>query len=134
MHLDLPEIQVANSRSVGVDIISIERIRRAVSNTKGFTERILTVHERQEMQKKPSPEHYLAKRFAAKEAVGKALGTGIGSGVSWQDIEVSNDEKGAPLVSLHGRAREILQEIGGSHCLLSLSDEREMAIAFAVVT
>jgi len=134
MLIDLPELVVANSRSVGVDIIAIERIRQAENNTKGFSARILTPNEHKEMEAKRQPSHYLAKRFAAKEAISKALGTGIGSGVSWQDIEINNDDKGAPKVTLRGQALAMLQAIGGSNCLLSLSDEREVAIAFAVIS
>ena len=75
----------------------------------------------------------LAKRFAAKEAVAKALGTGIGRGVSWQDIRVDHDENGAPLVELSGGALEVASRRGGDTVALSISDEAEYVVAFAVL-
>ena len=64
----------------------------------------------------------------------KALGTGIGRGVSFQDIVISNNAKGAPLVELSNGAADVMRELGGARMLLSLSDERHYALAYAVLT
>ncbi len=82
---------------------------------------------------KSNPAAYLAKRFAAKEALSKALGTGIGK-VSWQDMETVNDLAGAPAILLTGDAKKYLRKLGANNVLLSLSDERDFAVAFVVLT
>ena len=86
-----------------------------------------------EYQSHREPDRLLAKRFAAKEAVAKCLGTGIGRGVSWQDILIHHDNNGAPLVTLSGGAREVAQRLGSETVLLSLSDEDAYVIAFAAL-
>ena len=78
-----------------------------------FMERILTPAEREEYRESRQGVRLLAKRFCAKEAVVKALGTGIGRGVSWQDIQVEHDANGAPLVRLQGGAGDHLGGGGG---------------------
>ncbi len=120
---------------VGTDILQIERIAEVVSRQgERFVERILTPAERREYAESGLPLRLLAKRFAAKEAVAKALGTGIGRGVSWQDIEISHDGAGKPLASLSGGALEVARRLGGSRVALSISDEQDYAVAFAVLT
>lgn len=119
---------------IGTDIVQIDRIRRTYErHGRHFAERILTPNELSIFDGKKSPEAYLAKRFAAKEAAAKALGTGIGS-ISWQDIEVSNDDAGAPLLTLHGSALERKVKLGAESILLSLSDEQDFAVAFVVLS
>ena len=75
----------------------------------------------------------LAKRFAAKEAVAKALGTGIGRGVSWQDIRIGHDEHGAPQVFLSGGAEQVARDKGGGRVAVSIADELDYVVAFAVL-
>ena len=88
---------------IGTDMVDINRVeelceRQTVEN---FAKRILTETELTQFETRSSkPETYLAKRFAAKEAIAKAFGTGIGAELSFQDIEISNDEKGKPLVKM----------------------------------
>lgn len=122
------------AKSIGVDIVSVQRIKEAIERTEGFAERILVAAELSRMKQVAQKAHFVAKRFAAKEAVVKALGSGIGNGVDWHQIEVKNDEFGAPFVVLQGRALELMQEKGAKECLLSLSDEQESAVAFAVLS
>ena len=88
-----------------------------------FVARILTPVEQDEYRASGQPQRLLAKRFAAKEAVAKALGTGIGRGVSWQDITIGHDSHGAPLVILSGGRLEVASRRGGSRVELSLADE-----------
>ncbi len=120
---------------VGTDILRVERIDEVVGRQgERFVKRILTAVECTEYAASKQGNRLLAKRFAAKEAVAKALGTGIGRGVSWQDIEIDHDESGAPLVTLSGGALEAARRRGGERVALSLADEREYVVAFAVLT
>jgi len=120
--------------AIGTDILKFERLDEVVNRLGDrFVKRILTPEECEEYAASARPQNLLAKRFAAKEAVAKALGTGIGRGVSWQDIRISHDENGAPLVSLTGGALNVAREKGGSRVALSLADEVDCVIAFAVL-
>lgn len=121
-------------KGIGVDIVSVSRIREALENTPGFAERILTEFELEQMSSRKQVESFVAKRFAAKEAVVKALGNGIGKGLSWQHIEISNDNSGAPKVTLIGPALVLMEALDATQCLLSLSDEWDSAIAFVVIS
>ena len=81
--------------SIGTDILKVERIDDVLSRLgERFVKRILTEEEQREYRASGQPGRLLAKRFAAKEAIAKALGTGIGRGVSWQDIQIEHDDKG----------------------------------------
>ncbi|MDP4651667.1 MAG: holo-ACP synthase [Haliea sp.] len=120
--------------ALGTDILEIQRIAAVVERLgERFVRRILTPAECAEYHASQQPVRLLAKRFAAKEAIAKALGTGIGRGVSWQDIEVRHDPQGAPLVSLTGGAADVVHRRGGSGVLLSLADEQAYVVAFAVL-
>ncbi|MCX2981839.1 holo-ACP synthase [Halieaceae bacterium IMCC14734] len=119
---------------IGTDIVQIVRIE-AVVERQGvrFVQRILTPVEVEEYDNSRLGVRLLAKRFAAKEAIVKALGTGIGHGVGWQDMTIEHDDKGAPLVTLRGGAEQRAQQLGGSKMLLSLADESDYVVAFAVL-
>ena len=120
--------------AVGTDILKFERVEEVVQRLGDrFVARILTPEEREEYAASARPLNLLAKRFAAKEAVAKTLGTGIGRGVSWQDIRILHDEHGAPLVELSGGALEVARDKGGSRVALSLADEVDCVIAFAIL-
>ena len=117
---------------IGTDIVQIQRIKEALDKLGDrFAQRILTEREFAQFQTSPKPEAFLAKRFAAKEATSKALGTGIGK-VSFQDIEVSNNAMGAPQLTLSGQAMVIQQKERIHSLHLSLSDEQDSAVAFVV--
>lgn len=117
--------------SVGVDIIEISRVGAAIQRwEKRFLERIYTPAEIAYCRGHV-PE--LAARFAAKEAVSKALGTGI-FGLSWTEIEVQADSRGKPLVKLHGRAADRAEALGLGDFALSLSHSDENAVAFVAAT
>jgi holo-[acyl-carrier protein] synthase len=121
--------------SVGTDILKFERLEETLDRLGDrFVERILTPQEQQEFALSKRPSNLLAKRFAAKEAVAKCLGTGIGRGVSWQNIRITHDEQGAPGVELSGEALRVAQARGGTQVLLSLADETDCVIAFAALT
>ncbi len=115
--------------STGVDVLEIERLREAVArHGEHFLARIYTESERIECAGNyPS----LAARFAAKEAVAKALGTGIGP-VAFTDIEILRAESGAPVLRLHERAQVLADSLGLKEWSISLSHTREHAVAMAV--
>lgn len=120
--------------AVGTDILRIARVEEVVGRLgERFVQRILTPAECEEYASSAQPTRLLAKRFAAKEAVAKALGTGIGRGVSWQDIHIGHDASGAPLVTLSGGALAVADALGGRRVALSLADEMEYVVAFAVL-
>ena len=116
------------SRAVGVDLVEIERIRGSIAR---FGERFLTrVYTPEEIACCSMPGRY-AVRFAGKEAVAKALGTGIGA-VSWRDIEILSDEQGRPWVKLSGKAREVARQAEINSFSISLSHTRDLAVAFVI--
>jgi len=98
---------------VGVDLVEVERIRRAVERYgERFVRRIFTPAEAEYCRRAPHPEQRFATRFAAKEAALKALGVGWQKGVQFVDVELSNNELGAPSMMLSGRALEIGRQMG----------------------
>lgn len=120
--------------AVGTDILEVARMEAVLARQgERFVRRILTPEEFRDYQGSGQPARLLARRFAAKEAVAKALGTGIGRGVSWQDIQIAHDAAGAPLVQLAGGAREVMLARAGSAVLISISDERHYTVAFAAL-
>ena len=120
---------------VGTDIISVPRIEKSWQRYGAkFGEQILHPNEMLALSAQTNPVAFLAKRFAAKEAVSKALGTGLAMGVTAANIEITHNDNGAPLVVLHGGALERLQQLGAKQCQLSISDEKAYAVAFAVLS
>ena len=120
--------------AIGTGIVEIKRIADAVERQGDkFIQRILCDAEQQDYQRLKQDISFLAKRFAAKEAVAKALGTGIGRGVSFQDILIVKDALGAPGVELSGGALDTMIALNGKRMLLSLSDEQQYALAYAVL-
>lgn len=118
---------------IGTDIVQIERIRRATERRDTFAERILHINELNIYQQHAQQDHYLAKRFAAKEAFSKAVGTGIRGDIQWMDIETKNDALGKPFFQFHGATQHYLQQAGINESHLSLSDERDYAIAYVIL-
>ncbi len=117
--------------SVGVDIVEIARVGRLVQrHGERFLHRVYTPAEVRHCRGRVSE---LAARFAGKEAVLKALGTGL-RGIGWQEVEILPDPRGKPLVFLHGRARERAAKLGLTYFAISLSHSRDFAVAFVVGT
>lgn len=118
----------------GVDIIEISRIRHSIDTVDGFRDRVFTESETAycENRNKARYESYAA-RFAAKEAVMKALGTGMADGIGWKHIEIGNDHKGKPIVLLLSKAKERYEELGAKSIDISISHCGEYAIAYAVI-
>ena len=118
---------------IGTDIVQVSRIQQSLDRLgDAFAHRILTENELEIFKASNQPAAFLAKRFAAKEAAAKALGTGIGK-VSFQHLEVSNDALGAPKLKFYGYAHELQLMKAINHLHLSLSDEKDNAVAFVVL-
>ena len=119
---------------VGTDLVDIERVKKILSkNRDGFVKRVLSDHEQALFANKGDSAAYFAKRFAAKEAFAKALGSGIGRVVSFQDLTVRNNENGKPHFIPSEKLRQYLVENNIKQAHLSISDEIQNAIAFVVL-
>jgi holo-[acyl-carrier protein] synthase len=116
--------------TVGVDLIEIDRIRRALERP-GFRERCFTAAEREYCDARPNPAQHYAARFAGKEAVGKALGFGVARLWAWQEIEIAGRPK--PSVALSGRIARQAERVQAGAIDLSMTHSRELATAVCVV-
>ncbi len=113
---------------IGTDCIKISRIKKIIDQYGDkFIGRIFTL---QEQQPNATTNHY-AKRFAGKEAVLKAMGTGLRQGMTWHDINITNNQLGKPIVTLSGHTKTMLPQNATVH--ISLSDDKDMALAFVVI-
>ncbi|MER2493136.1 holo-ACP synthase [Catenovulum sediminis] len=113
---------------IGTDIVEISRFDTV--NLNAIAKRVLTAEELSAFQQNKQPHRYLAKRWAAKEAAAKALGTGIAAGVTFHDFVISNLPSGAPVLQLFGKAAERLGNNVNVH--ISISDEKQYATATVI--
>lgn len=119
---------------IGTDLVEIVRVERALErHGDRFARRILVAHEYARFTAHRKPAAYLAKRFAAKEAFSKAMGTGIRAPVSWQNLGVANHSSGRPYFELSEALAELVRRRGIRSVHVSLTDERGMAAAFVVL-
>lgn len=120
---------------IGNDLVEIARIEKVLAGATSdrFVARVLTPTEQAIFEQHKQQARYLAKRWAAKEAAAKALGTGIAAGVTFHDFEISNNELGQPLVTLSGVAQEMAEQRQIQQIWLTLSDEQRYALATVVV-
>lgn len=120
---------------IGVDLVKIARIQALAERWQDrFLHRIYTDAERRTCLERAWPYASFAGRFAAKEAVLKALGTGWSDGLSWHDIQILNDGRGRPVVSVQGKADALVRLAGVTHIHVSLSHDSEYAVAQAILT
>jgi holo-[acyl-carrier protein] synthase len=118
---------------IGIDVVEVERISAAVErHGEAFLARLFTPAERNYCTSKKFPAMHYAARFAAKEAVSKALGTGIGSHANWLDLEITHDPAGAPKLLLHGLAAEFAHSRGITEIQISLTHAKAYAAANAI--
>jgi len=115
---------------IGIDLIEIERIARALERYPGFRERCFTEAERTYCDSRANPPQHYAARFAGKEAVGKALGSGVR--FTWREIEIAGRPK--PGVTLSGQTKAWADRIGAGRIELSMTHSRELAAAVCLVT
>ena len=120
---------------VGVDIVEVNRIAASLERFGSrFLDKILVDAEQRPELSDRRLAAYVAKQFAAKEAVSKALGTGMGAGVNFAVICILRNRHGMPYVELKGRASDHAMRIGADRIQVSLSDEREYALAYAIAS
>jgi holo-[acyl-carrier protein] synthase len=119
---------------VGIDIIEVARVAGSVERFgERFYRRILLPDEIAYCLQHKTPAPFIAVRFAAKEAISKAFGTGIGAQLGWHDMEVRRKETGEPFVVLHGGGPKLMQARGGRAVLISLSHTQNYATAVAIL-
>lgn len=119
---------------IGTDITSVERFNNSRQHMDRLSDKILTDYERQEYQKlNDTHGNFLAKRWAAKEAVSKAFGTGISGETRWKSIEVRhNQHTGAPFICFYNKLKDSVETLG-ARCHITLSDEGTTVVAFVVI-
>ena len=116
---------------IGVDLVDVPRIAKIVDKDgAAFLEKVFLPGEREYCDRMRQSAPYYAARWAAKEAVAKAFGTGFGAQISWRDIEVRRKATGEPFVQLHGQGAELAKRRGVREILISLSHTDSQAIAF----
>jgi holo-[acyl-carrier protein] synthase len=122
-----------NVVGIGTDITECLRIAQMIErHGELFITRVYTEHEIEYCQCRKQATQHFAGRWAAKEAVLKALGTGWRRGISWRDVEIRNDPSGKPTVALRGGARDVVEELGITEMLISISHCRSHATAYAL--
>ncbi len=119
---------------IGTDIVSVARIR-GVWERRGerFSRHLLSSRELTEFAQVNAPEYFLAKRFVAKEAAAKAFGTGFSGGLTPRDIGITHNDRGAPLLHYTATAKVLSERMGVTRSWLSISDEKEYAVAMVVL-
>ncbi len=119
---------------IGTDIVNIARVKKNLARyDQRFAEKILSASELTRFKTHASPAHFLAKRFAAKEATAKAMGTGFRNGLYLRHIAVGSDAQGKPSLVFHDYARTLCVELGIGESFLSLADEQDYAIAYVIL-
>jgi len=119
---------------IGTDIVRVSRMQKNIEqHGDKFSRRILSDSELEDYAVSVRPAHFLAKRFAAKEATAKAMGIGFSRGMSLRDIGVGHDENGKPTLEYFARAQELISELGIGAGYISIADEDDHAVAFVTL-
>jgi holo-[acyl-carrier protein] synthase len=119
---------------IGSDVVHIDRVQRVLDRYGDrFVDRILTAEEKVRFQRTRAKANHLAKRFAAKEAFSKAIGTGIRSPFRWHSITVTRDSRGKPMLKPDDKMAQYLATTGVTHFHVSLTDDADIAMAFVVL-
>ena len=119
---------------IGVDIAETARMEKLFAKFgQRFARRILTADELLEFDRRKHSSSYLATRFAAKEAVAKALGTGIGEQLGFHSVQIDNDDRGKPLLRFLGSAVDLIAGLDINNAMISLSDEKHYVVAMVVL-
>ncbi len=134
---DQAAIELRNSivtLGTGIDIIEVARVRASLEKFgERFGQRVLLPDEIAYCLSHKDSAPFVAARFAAKEAISKAFGTGIGAQLGWQDMEICKKESGEPFVVLHGKGKKLFETCGAKRLLVSLSHTEHYAAATAVL-
>jgi holo-[acyl-carrier protein] synthase len=132
MNLDLPPGGILVG--LGADLVDVDRIRGVLGRQgERFLARVFTDEERAYCAHMKFPQKHLAARFAAKEAVSKAFGTGIGAELGWKSISVYHGPRHDPRVRLDEKGEALLRQVGATHVLLTLSHTETAALAVAAL-
>ncbi|WP_166422231.1 holo-ACP synthase [Paraglaciecola sp. 20A4] len=118
---------------LGTDIVEIARIEKLLVRSSRLAQRVLTASELAIFDEHAFPARYLAKRFAAKEAAVKALGIGIGNGISFQDVEVHNLPSGQPFLRFYAKFELLCEQRNITSSYISISDEQSYAVATVIL-
>ena len=119
---------------IGIDVVEVDRIKSSLSEFgEQFLDRIFTPEEQAYCESQKNKELSYAARFAAKEAIAKAFGTGIGKSVGWREMEVQRMDSGEPKILLHGKAAELAESLKVSEVKISLTHAKHYAAANAVI-
>ncbi len=119
---------------IGTDIVRVARMEKNLARYgERFARRILTAEELEDFSRTERPAHFLARRFAAKEATVKALGTGFGHGITPRQIGVGHEDSGKPVLRYYGKARAFMKKMGVSGGHISIADEEDHAVAFVTL-
>jgi holo-[acyl-carrier protein] synthase len=121
---------------IGTDIVKVSRIKKIFNKNNKLKKRIFSIKEIKYCESKKNKISCYSKRFAAKEAFAKALGTGVSKGISFNEISIYNNKNGAPFIELLGQTKKITQKKikKKSKIYLSLSDEKEFAVAMVIIS
>lgn len=119
--------------NIGIDIIEVERIKKAIQKNPRFLQKIYRPSEVKYCQKKKYSAIHFAGRFAAKEALSKALQTGMSSGVTFYDIEIKNKQPGAPYIIAHGKTKQLLRKLDIQNIFVSISHIQANSVAVVVL-
>ena len=120
---------------IGVDMIENKRIKDSIKNP-DFKKRIFTLNELKQFNLYKNKTNYFSKRFAAKEAFAKALGTGFRDNLNFKDIEIINNKIGKPYYSKNKKITKLIEKkfrVKNFNCFLSISDEKDHSMAFAII-
>ncbi len=118
---------------IGIDLIEVERIARQLIGKTHFREKIFSLNEIAYCEDKSNQAEHYAARFAAKEALFKALGTGWRGGLNFTEVEVLNDDLGKPAFNFLGKTSQIIEELNLTHIHLSLSHLAQIAVAIVII-
>ena len=118
---------------IGVDIVEVRRIRNALQGTERMQQRVFTEEEIRFCTSRRHQYQHFGGRFAAKEAALKALGTGWSRGIRWKDVEITDDERGKPLLTFQRKAKEIFDELGAQTAWISITHSPDHAVAMVVL-
>ena len=118
---------------IGLDIVEVSRIAKALRGSKSITERVFTAEEIRYCSERQNKYQHFAGRFAAKEAALKALGTGWQEGIRWRDVETTAGARGEPRLTLYGKALAIFEESEARRTLLTITHATDYAVACVVL-